>query len=457
MDKLWAGRFQKQLNTRANDFNASIHFDSRMYRQDIRGSLAHVEMLAATNIISKDDCKLIQKALTAILEDLDNGKLDFDYDSEDIHSFIESELVHRVGDVGKKLHTARSRNDQVALDLRLYLLEESEAVEKLLSGLIGVLCDRAEEHADSVMPGYTHLQRGQPVTFGHHLMAYAMMFLRDIDRLKDCTERMNISPLGSCALAGTTFPIDREMTAKTLGMSDYTHNSMDGVSDRDFAVEMTFCLSMIMMHLSRFSEEIILWASWEFKFIDLDDAYSTGSSIMPQKKNPDIAELVRGKSGRVFGDLMGLLTMLKGLPLAYNKDMQEDKDAVFEALDTVKISLEVFAPMLATMRVNKENMRKAAEKGFITATDCADYLTAKGLPFRTAYKIVGEIVAFCIKEDKTLESLELEEYKSFSELFKQDIYTAIKLESCVKNRISAGGTAPASVLEQISYVRDLIK
>ncbi|MDR1631043.1 MAG: argininosuccinate lyase [Oscillospiraceae bacterium] len=456
MDKLWAGRFQKQLDEQANDFNASIHFDSRMYKQDILGSLAHVSMLAAQGIVTEDDCEQIQNGLSGILADLEQGALEIDCASEDIHSFVETELVKRIGDVGKKLHTARSRNDQVALDLRLYLLEEVKEIDALLRGLIGVLCAKAEEHAETVMPGYTHLQRGQPVTFGHHLMAYAQMLLRDIDRLKDCARRMNISPLGSCALAGTTFKTDRAMTAKALGMTDYTRNSMDGVSDRDFAAEIAFCTSMIMMHLSRFSEEVILWSSWEFKFIDLDDAYSTGSSIMPQKKNPDIAELVRGKTGRVYGDLLALLTMLKGLPLAYNKDMQEDKDAVFEAVDTVKMALGVFAPMIDTMSVRKENMRAAAEKGFITATDCADYLAAKGLPFRTAYKITGEIVAFCIQSDKTLETLTLEEYQSFSDIFETDIYDAINLETCVKNRTSAGGTAPQSVLEQVAYVKQAV-
>ncbi len=452
--KLWAGRFSKQLDSTVNDFNSSIRFDSRMYRQDITASMAHADMLAKCGIIDDADAKKIVEGLCGILSDLENGTLSIDYTAEDIHTFVEATLTERIGDAGKKLHTARSRNDQVAVDFKLTLRDESDEILIKLKELVGILCDSAEKYAETVMPGYTHLQRAQPITFGHALMAYAMMFLRDISRLEDWRKRMNTSPLGSGALAGTTHPIDRMMTAKALGFYDYTHNSLDGVSDRDYAIELTGVLSLIMMHLSRFSEEIILWCSWEFKFIELDDAYATGSSMMPQKKNPDITELVRGKTGRVYGDLTTLLTMMKGLPLAYNKDMQEDKEAAFDAIDTVKLCIDVFIPMLATMTVNAQNMRNAAAKGFINATDCADYLVKKGMPFRTAYKLTGELVFYCIENGKALEDLTLDTFKTFSELFDEDIYIAINLDECAKKRISQGGTAPSSVLEQIKWTKE---
>ncbi len=454
MEKLWAGRFHKALDSDVNDFNASIAFDSRMYEADIRGSIAHAAMLADCGILTPADAQQITAGLRGILEDLQTGKLEIDPTAEDIHTFVEAELTARIGEVGKRLHTARSRNDQVAVDLRLYLRDEIGAVDGLVRGLIEAIAAKAEENAETVVPGYTHMQRAQPIVFGHHLMAYAMMLLRDLDRLADCRRRMNVSPLGSCALAGTTYPTDRAQTTALLGFDRPCENSLDGVSDRDFAVELAAALSILMMHLSRFSEEIILWCSWEFKFIELDDAYSTGSSIMPQKKNPDIAELVRGKTGRVYGDLTTLLTMLKGLPLAYNKDMQEDKEAIFDALDTVKLCLTVFTPMLATMRVNRDAMRKAAAGGFTGATDCADYLVRKGLPFRTAYQIVGELVAHCIETGQTLESLPLEEYRRLSPAFDADVYDAIDLDVCAKKRISFGGTSPDSVREQVRAARD---
>lgn len=454
MSKLWAGRFSKQLDSDVNDFNSSIPFDSRMAQQDIRGSIAHVTMLMSQGILTKADGKLIAETLGVIAQELSDGVLEIDMTCEDIHTFVEDELTKRLGDVGKRLHTARSRNDQVALDIRLYLLEQTEEIYALVMQLAKTVTDAAEKYAETIMPGYTHLQRAQPITFGQHLMAYAMMLLRDAERLKDCKKRMNISPLGSCALAGTTYPTDRMLTAELLGMDGISRNSLDGVSDRDFCLELASAISIIMMHLSRFSEEVILWCSWEFKFIELDDAYSTGSSIMPQKKNPDIAELVRGKTGRAYGDMVTLFTMLKGLPLAYNKDMQEDKEAIFDSVDTVKQCLHVFAPMIATMRVNEENMRRAAAKGFINATDGADYLVGKGLPFRSAYKAVGEIVAYAIREEKTLEELTLEEYRTFSPLFEEDIYAAIDLKNCVAKRISTGGTSPEQVKKQIVWARE---
>ena len=404
--KLWKGRFQKEADPKTNDFNSSISIDSRMYKEDIEGSIAHATMLGAAGIIDKGESEKICAELEKIEKDIETGVLHIDPDAEDIHTFIEGELTARIGDAGKRLHTARSRNDQVALDVRLTLRKECAGLMEQLKELINVLCDQAEEYADTVMPGYTHLQRAQPITFGHHLMAYAEMFLRDIGRMQDALKRMDVCPLGSGALAGTTYPLDRDLTAKLLGFSGVSRNSLDGVADRDFCAEIAAAISLAMVHLSRFSEEIILWCSWEFKFIELDDAFSTGSSIMPQKKNPDITELIRGKSGRVFGDLMALLTMMKGLPLAYNKDMQEDKEAVFDAVDTLRLCLTPFIPMLKTMRVLKENMRAAAAKGFINATDCADYLVAsKGLPFRDAYKITGELVALCIERGLTLETL----------------------------------------------------
>ncbi len=451
---MWAGRFEKALNKAADDFNSSIRFDKRMYEQDIRGSIAHATMLVKQGILPADDLQKITDGLGSILEDIQSGKLEFDDNAEDVHMFIEGELTKRIGDAGKRLHTARSRNDQVAVDIRLYLRDESAKVIALIKALVQAVADKAEENALVIAPGYTHLQRAQPISFGHQLAAYAMMLLRDIGRVEDAVKRMNYSPLGSCALAGTTYPTDREFTAKALGFDGVMQNSIDGVSDRDFCVELLSAFAILMMHLSRFSEEIILWSSWEFKFIELDDSYTTGSSIMPQKKNPDMAELVRGKTGRVYGDLMGLLTTLKGLPLAYNKDMQEDKEAIFDALDTVKACLEIFAPMIATMQVNGENTYRAAQKGFINATDLADYLTKKGLPFRTAYKAVGQIVADCIKRGLVLDEYPLEEYKKYSELFEEDLYGEIALETCVNKRLSEGGASPASVIKQIKWIRE---
>ncbi|MBQ4617492.1 MAG: argininosuccinate lyase [Clostridia bacterium] len=454
--KLWAGRFQKALDDKTNDFNSSISFDCRMANEDILGSMAHAAMLQKQGIISEDDGKAIQDGLASIAADLAGGKLQIDMTAEDIHTFVEGELTARIGDAGKRLHTGRSRNDQVALDIRLYLRNRIPALQEQITDLIDVLCDKAEQYADAIMPGYTHLQRAQPITFGHHLMAYAEMLLRDRARLADALTRTNVSPLGSGALASTTYDLDREAVASTLRMNGVTNNSLDGVSDRDFAVELAAALSLIMVHLSRFSEEIILWCSWEFKFIELDDAFSTGSSIMPQKKNPDIAELVRGKSGRVFGDLMTLLTVLKGLPLAYNKDMQEDKEAIFDALDTVTMCLTAFTPMIDTMTVLTENMRKAAAGGFINATDAADYLVGKGLPFRDAYKATGELVALCIRKGLTLETLPLEEYQAVCDLFDNDVFEAISLERCAAMRRVYGGPAPENVRAQVARVRALI-
>ena len=457
MDKMWAGRFQKALDKEADDFNSSIHFDCRMYKQDITGSIVHAEMLSRQGIITAKEKLQIVNGLSSILEDLQNGILSFDMNAEDIHMFVESELTKRIGDAGKRLHTARSRNDQVALDIRLYLKEECEEISGLLKELIKAIRDLASEHKNDIMPGYTHLQRAQPITFAHHILAYAMMFTRDAQRINDAKRRMmSSSPIGSCALAGTTYNTDRTFEAENLGFTGISLNSIDGVSDRDFCVELLSCFAIIMMHLSRFSEEIILWSSWEFKFIELDDSYTTGSSIMPQKKNPDMAELVRGKTGRVYGDLMGLLTTLKGLPLAYNKDMQEDKEAIFDAVDTVKKCLKVFTPMLATMRVLPDNMRKAAGKGFINATDLADYLVKKGMPFRTAYKKVGEIVAFCIDNGLILETVPLEKYKEFDPTFDEDLYNEISLDTCVEKRISAGGTGPNSVETQLKYITEFL-
>ncbi len=454
--KLWAGRFQKALDDKTNDFNSSISFDCRMAEEDIMGSMAHAAMLQAQGIISQEDGDKIKTGLAAIAADLKSGALAIDMTAEDIHTFVEGELTSRIGDAGKRLHTGRSRNDQVALDIRLYLRNRIPALQSQIDGLIAVLCDKAAQYADAIMPGYTHLQRAQPISFGHHLMAYAEMLLRDRARLSDAFSRTNISPLGSGALAATTYPLDREAVAKTLQMDGVTNNSLDGVSDRDFAVELAAALSLIMVHLSRFSEEIIMWCSWEFKFIELDDAFSTGSSIMPQKKNPDIAELVRGKSGRVFGDLMTLLTVLKGIPLAYNKDMQEDKEAIFDALDTVTMCLTAFTPMIDTMTVLPENMRKAAAGGFINATDAADYLVGKGLPFRDAYKATGELVALCIKKSLTLETLPLAEYQAVCDLFDNDVFDAIALERCAAMRRVYGGPAPENVRAQVARVRDIL-
>ena len=456
MAKMWAGRTDGQVEKIADDFNSSIRFDCRMYRQDIQGSMAHAAMLAAQNIITQEDADQLIDGLSKILEDLDSGALAIDMECEDIHMFVEQVLTQRLGDVGKKLHTARSRNDQVALDIRMYLRDEIKEISALTRAVITAVTGKAEQYADAIMPGYTHLQRAQPITFGHHLMAYAMMLLRDLDRLADCTKRMNMSPIGCCALAGTTYNTDRRFEAQKLGFDGICLNSLDGVSDRDFCAELMSALSILMVHLSRFSEEIILWSSWEFKFIELSDAYTTGSSIMPQKKNPDMAELVRGKAGRVFGDLMGLLTTLKGLPLAYNKDMQEDKESIFDAIDTVKMCLQVFAPMIATMTANTQNMKRAAQTGFINATDLADYLVKKGLPFRSAYKISGQLVALCIQKSTFLEELPLETYKEYSDLFDTDLYQDIDLVTCVEKRISEGGTSTASVKAQIAYVKEVL-
>ncbi|MBP3480048.1 MAG: argininosuccinate lyase [Clostridia bacterium] len=457
MDKMWAGRFSKALDKTADDFNSSIHTDCRMYRQDIKGSMAHASMLAAQKIIADDDCELILSGLEGILRDIDSGLLKIDMDCEDIHMFVEAELTKRIGEAGKRLHTARSRNDQVALDIRMYLRDESAQIISLIKSLISALLKQAEENENSVMPGYTHLQRAQPVTFAHHLLAYINMLMRDIGRIEDAVRRMNLSPLGCCALAGTTYGIDRDMTAKALGFDGITANSIDGVSDRDFCVELMSAFALTMTHLSRFSEEIILWSSWEFKFVELDDAFTTGSSIMPQKKNSDMAELVRGKTGRVYGNLMAALTMLKGLPLAYNKDMQEDKEAVFDSIDTLKKCLEVTAPMAETMKTLPDNMYKAAQGGFINATDLADYLTKKGMPFRSAYKTVGQIVALCIEKGCVLDDLPLETYKQFGDLFESDLYDEISLENCVSKRISKGGTGFSSVREQIKAVKEFLK
>ena len=450
---MWAGRFAKSLDSKADDFNSSIRFDCKMYKQDIIGSIAHAEMLAKQKIITDEDARAIIDGLTSILTDIEEGRLGFDMSCEDIHMFVEAELTKRIGDAGKRLHTARSRNDQVALDIRMYLRDNSNEVIVLLKELIDAILVKAEEGKGKIVPGYTHLQRAQPITFGHHLMAYAQMFLRDISRVKDAVARMNYSPIGSCALAGTTYDTDRDFEAEKLGFTGITQNSIDGVSDRDFCVELMSAFSIIMMHLSRFSEEIILWSSWEFKYIELDDAYTTGSSIMPQKKNSDMAELVRGKTGRVYGDLLGLLTTLKGLPLAYNKDMQEDKEAIFDSLETVCMCLDIFAPMIRTMKLIPENMYKAAQEGFINATDLADYLTKKGTPFRSAYKIVGQIVAECIEKKTVLDALPLESYKAHSDVFEEDLYTEISLETCVEKRISKGGTSVSSVEAQIEWVR----
>ena len=455
MAQLWKGRFKKELAKETNDFNSSISFDSRMFEEDIKGSMAHAAMLGAQGIIEKSESDKIIAGLQEILSDIKSGKLEIDMTAEDIHTFIEGELTARLGQTGKRLHTARSRNDQVALDIRLTLRKEIGEIKEKVRGLIGVICNKAEENKHTIMPGYTHLQRAQPITFAHHLMAYAAMLCRDLGRLEDTEKRMNNCPLGSGALAGTTYPLDREAVAAELGFDGITLNSLDGVSDRDFCIELASALSLIMVHLSRFSEEIIMWCSWEFKFVELDDAFSTGSSIMPQKKNPDIAELVRGKSGRVFGDLTTLLTVMKGIALAYNKDMQEDKEAIFDAVDTVKMCLTAFTPMIDTMTVLKDNMRAAAAKGFINATDCADYLVGKGLPFRDAYKATGELVALCIDIGLTLETLPLEEYRKVCDLFDDEVYTAISLEKCVADRKVAGGPSSESVDTQIAYAKKI--
>ncbi|MBR2614324.1 MAG: argininosuccinate lyase [Clostridia bacterium] len=454
MAKLWQGVTDANVDKIADDFNSSISFDSKMYKEDITGSIAHAYMLSYTGIIEEVEADTLAKGLEEILSDIESGKLEIDLSVEDIHTFVEQELTKRVGDVGKKLHTARSRNDQVALDIRMYLKNQTLTIIDLLKKLIGAIVDKAEEYKGAIMPGYTHLQRAQPITFGHHLLAYAMMFLRDIDRAKDCYKRTNISPIGSCALAGTTYQTDRDYEAKKLGFDGVALNSIDGVSDRDFIVELLSVIATIQMHLSRLSEEIILWASWEFKFVKLSDSLTTGSSIMPQKKNPDMAELIRGKTGRVYGDLLTILTVLKGLPLAYNKDMQEDKECVFDGVETVKNCLTVMEKMISSIKANEENMKKAAKEGFINATDLADYLVKKGLPFREAYKISGGIVKDCIEKGKVLESLTLDEYKTYSNLFDEEVFEAIDLTNCVNKRISKGGTSISSVEMQIKFIKE---
>ena len=455
--KLWGGRFQKETDQLVNQLNASIGFDQRLYKEDITGSMAHAKMLSDCGIISKADSEAIQAGLSGILADIEDGKVEFTADNEDIHMNVEALLTARIGDAGKRLHTARSRNDQVALDFRMYVREQIPVIVSQLLELETVLCRQAKKYQTAVMPGYTHLQRAQPISFAQHLMAYASMFRRDVTRLEDCAERLNECPLGSGALAGTTYPIDRWETAQALGFDAPMSNSLDGVSDRDYALELLSGLSILMMHLSRLAEEVILWCSWEFKFIELDDAYATGSSIMPQKKNPDVAELVRGKTGRVYGDLISLLTVMKGLPLAYNKDMQEDKEPVFDAVDTVALCLPVFAAMLDTMTVRTDNMRKAAGHGFINATDCADYLTKKGMPFRDAYTVTGKLVAACTAQGKTLEELTLEELKAVSELFEADVYDALNLENCMALRGSYGGPAVSETARQIGEIEQFIQ
>ena len=454
MAKLWAGRFQKETDLVVNDFNSSILFDCRLYKEDITGSIAHATMLGRQGIIEEHEAEKIVEGLKGILKDIEEGNVEFSLDYEDIHMNVEQLLTERIGDTGKRLHTGRSRNDQVALDMRLYVKKEIKEIIELILGFMKALTKKSRENLDAVMPGYTHLQRAQPTTFAHYMMAYANMLKRDITRLQDCYERMDEMPLGSGALASTTYPIDRDFVREQLGFARLTDNSLDGVSDRDYCVELLSALSILMMHLSRLSEEIISWCSWEFKFVELDDAYSTGSSIMPQKKNPDVCELIRGKTGRVYGALTTMLTVLKGLPLAYNKDMQEDKEAIFDAVDNVKLCLETVTPMLKTMRVNKENMRAAAAKGFINATDCADYLVKKGMPFRDAYKISGTLVAQCIAKGLTLETLPLEEYQKMTPLFTEDVYDAISLETCVRGRVSQGGPSPAAVAKQLALVKE---
>ncbi len=456
MTKLWGGRFEKNTDSIVDDFNSSIRFDCRMYKQDILGSIAHAKMLGKCNIIPEEDSALIQKNLGEILTDIENGNVVFETDAEDIHMNIEKILISRIGDTGKKLHTGRSRNDQVALDIRMYIKNEITVLEEMLIALENTLVDLAEKNLDTIMPGYTHLQRAQPITFAHHMMAYFQMFKRDVERLNDCLKRTNIMPLGSGALAGTTYPLDRQMVAAELGFDDITENSLDGVSDRDFAIELASCLSITMMHMSRFSEELILWSSHEFNFIEMDDAYSTGSSIMPQKKNPDVAELVRGKTGRVYGSLMTLLTVMKSLPLAYNKDMQEDKEAIFDSIDTVKMCLPVFTKMLATIKVKSDNMLKAAQGGFTNATDIADYLVKKGVPFRTAHEIIGKMVLYCIQNNKTIDELSMEEFNKFSPAISHDVYREISLQKCVSERKLPGGPAKESILQSIQKARTFI-
>ena len=454
--KLWAGRFQKETDTLVNNFNSSINFDARLYKQDIAGSIAHATMLGKQGIIEQAEADKIINGLKAILADIEAGEVEFTMDNEDIHMNIEAILTQRIGDTGKRLHTSRSRNDQVAVDFRLYVKEEIPVIINQVLDLEQVLIQKAEENLSTVMPGYTHLQRAQPTTFAHYMMAYANMFRRDVTRLEDCLERLDECPLGAGALATSTYPVDRQMTAKLLGFAKPTENSMDSVSDRDYAIEFLSACSIMMMHLSRFAEEIILWCSWEFKYADLDDAYSTGSSIMPQKKNPDVAELVRGKTGRVYGDLMTLLTVMKALPLAYNKDMQEDKEPVFDAIDTVEMCLPVFGAMLQTLTIRPKNMAKAAAGGFINATDCADYLVKKGMPFREAYMIVGRLVNMCIRSGENLETLTLRDFRAISDLFDSDVYEALELKHCVHERKVYGGPSKDDVTRQIQYIKDFV-
>ncbi len=459
MAKLWGGRFQKNTDAKVDDFNSSIRFDQRMYKQDIKGSIAHAKMLGKQGIISLEDSEKIVLGLTEILSDIENGKVEFLIDAEDIHMNIEKLLTDKIGESGKRLHTGRSRNDQVALDIRMYLMDEISEISEMLKSLMTTLLSLAKDHTETIMPGYTHLQKAQPVTFAHHLMAYFEMTKRDLSRLSDCRERTNVMPLGSGALAGTTYPLDREFVAGELGFAEVSQNSLDGVSDRDFAIELASCLSIIMMHLSRFCEELILWSSHEFSFVEMDDAYSTGSSIMPQKKNPDVAELIRGKTGRVYGHLMGLLTTMKGIPLAYNKDMQEDKEPIFDAVDTVKLCLPVFIDMITTMKVRKENMLKGAKGGFTNATDVADYLVKKGMPFRDAHAVVGKLVFYSISKDKSLDQLTIDEFKEFSNIIEDDIYDAISMETCVNGRTVIGGpakeTAKKAIQKAEQYLQNL--
>ena len=457
MAKLWGGRFRKSTDTKVDDFNSSIRFDKRMYKQDIQGSIAHASMLGRQGIIPQADADKIVSELKNILTDIENGKVEFLIDAEDIHMNIEKILTDRIGDAGKRLHTGRSRNDQVALDIRMYLMDEIEQIQQMLIHTMSVFTDLAKEHTDTIMPGYTHLQKAQPVTFAHHALAYYEMFRRDYLRLCDCAKRTNVMPLGSGALAGTTYPLDRQFVADKLGFDSITMNSLDGVSDRDFVLELASCLSILVMHMSRFSEELILWSSNEFSFVEMDDAFSTGSSIMPQKKNPDVAELIRGKTGRVYGNLMGLLTVMKGIPLAYNKDMQEDKEQIFDSIDTVKLCLPVFCDMISTMKVNVNNMYEGAKGGFTNATDAADYLVKKGLPFRDAHSVIGNMVFYCIEHGKAIDDLTMDEMKSFSDIIEEDIYDAVSMTTCVNDRSVIGGPAKAVTLEAITKAEEFIK
>lgn len=457
MAKLWGGRFQKNTDKKVDDFNSSIRFDKRMYKQDIRGSIAHAKMLGKQGIIPREDSEQIVDELKNILHDINDGKVEFLIDAEDIHMNIEKILTDRIGDAGKRLHTGRSRNDQVALDIRMYLMDETEELKEMLAHAMEVLVDLAKEHTETIMPGYTHLQKAQPITFAHHAMAYFEMFKRDYSRLEDCRKRTSVMPLGSGALAGTTYNLDREFVKEELGFEEITMNSLDGVSDRDFVIELASCLSMVMMHLSRFCEELILWSSHEFSFVEMDDAFSTGSSIMPQKKNPDVAELIRGKTGRVYGHLMGLFTTMKGIPLAYNKDMQEDKEPIFDALDTVKLCLPVFCDMIATMTIKKDNMLKGSKGGFTNATDVADYLVKKGLPFREAHEVVGRMVFYAIEKDIALDELTMDEFKDFSQNIEEDIYDAISMETCVNDRKLIGGPAKETVEKAIKAAQEYLK